>query len=79
MRCQLTMRMIVWIIILGTNHKKLINQKLVPISIVILLGTSAAIVQYLVPTLRLIVPSYVFTIITLYFTIFPAKYQAFLP
>lgn len=71
--CLAIVCMIVWIIILGTHHKRLINQKLVPISIVILLGTSAAIVQYLLPTLRLIVPSYVFTIITLYFTIFPLE------
>ncbi|MDO4996147.1 MAG: ATP-binding protein [Bacilli bacterium] len=65
--------LVVWMAILIINKKKLNNQKLVPITIVILSGTIGACAQYLYPNYRLIVPAFVFSLVTLYFTIFPLE------
>ena len=65
--------LVIWMAILIINKKKLNNQKLVPITIVILSGTIGACAQYLYPNYRLIVPAFVFSLVTLYFTIFPLE------
>ena len=65
--------LVIWMAILIINKKKLNNQKLVPITIVILSGTIGACAQYHYPNYRLIVPACVFSLVTLYFTIFPLE------
>ena len=65
--------LLIWIFILIVNQKKLINQKLIPITIIIILSTISACVQYAIPTCRLIVPAFVFSLVSLYFTIFPLE------
>ena len=67
------MCLITWIIILIFNHKKLNTQKLIPITIVMGLCTLCSFIQFLYPMIKLIVPSYVFSMVTLYFTIFPIE------
>ena len=54
-------------------EQKLNTQKLVPITIVIGLCTLCSFIQYLYPALKLLIPSYVFALVTLYFTIFPIE------
>ncbi|MDO4996451.1 MAG: ATP-binding protein [Bacilli bacterium] len=55
------------------NIKKLNGQKLIPISIIILSGLACCFIQYSFPTLRLLAPAFTFSLVILYFTIFPLE------
>ncbi len=64
--------LISWVIMLLLNKEKITSKKLVPITLIIVLGIFSAIIQYLT-YVSIIVPTFIFAIITLYFTIFPLE------
>ena len=55
------------------NIKKLNGQKIVPILIIIISGCVSAFIQFSFPTLRLLAPAFTFSLVIMYFTIFPLE------